>query len=139
MSYIQSELYQDFAESEASKDLTQILDIDEDTNLKPPSPIAIEKHKKATQHVFQALHYLKKVVNHPMLVMKREHPKYTQIQTHLNATRSSLNDYRHSGKLVALRELLLECGIGTNSIDEFGETTNSSSETCKNNIVVLYI
>ncbi len=137
MSYIQSELYQDFAESDASKDLAQVLDIDEEIDKSSQPPVE-NANKPKTQHVFQALHYLKKVVNHPLLVMKRDHPKYAQIQTHLHATRSSLSDYRHSGKLVALRELLLECGIGTNGLDECDSTSDSDASVLNQHRVLIF-
>lgn len=131
MSYIQTELYQDFAQSENNKGLSEILDMDEKNTDQKEDTKEDDENKKPqnTQHVFQALHYLKKVVNHPLLVLKKDHPKYSQIQSHLSATRSSLNDYKHSGKLVALRELLLECGIGnsSNSLDD-GEASVSDSE-----------
>lgn len=143
MSYIQSELYQDFAQSNANKGLSETLGIEDDStnedtsNSTPNNQQAAEPTKKPennTQHVFQALHYLKKVVNHPLLVMKKDHPKWSQIQTYLQQHRATLHDYRHSGKLVALRELLFECGIGTssNSLDE-GDSTMDSEGT--NNIL----
>jgi len=52
------------------------------------------------EHVFLALQHLKKVCNHPKLVDfdgKSEH---------------NLRSIAHSGKLLALKELLLQCGIG---------------------------
>ena len=144
MSYIQSELYQDFAQSNANKGLSETLGIeDEPTNgnasTNNNNSTSNDQHNQeaakksetgGTQHVFQALHYLKKVVNHPLLVMKKDHPKWSQIQSHLQQKRSTLHDYRHSGKLVALRELLFECGIGTssNSLDE-GDSTIDAEGT----------
>jgi TATA-binding protein-associated factor len=93
MSYIQTELYQDFAQSEASKGLSDLLD-DEDQEVDNQQE---KKKSQGPQHVFQALHYLKKVVNHPLLVLKKDHPKWSQIQSHLHSMKSSLHDYRHSG------------------------------------------
>lgn len=139
MSYIQTELYQDFAHSEASKGLSSLLD-EEDKEAKEGWEQQVEKKKnEGTQHVFQALHYLKKVVNHPLLVLKKDHPKWSQIMSHLHATKSSLHDYKHSGKLLALRELLLECGIGnnSNSLDEGESTTDSEGASCLNQHRVL--
>ena len=139
MSYVQKELYQDFAQSDANKAFKESLGLEDEDNEEnretgeakhadePAKPVA------NGQHVFQALHYLRKVVNHPLLVLKKDHPKWSQIQTHLHSTRSSLNDYKHSGKLVALRELLFECGIGVSStgLDE----TESSADSDNGNIL----
>ncbi len=125
MSHIQSELYQDFAESDASKEFKETLGLDEEEN--ESQKVKIEEEEIETkktsnngQHVFQALHYLRKVVNHPLLVLKKDHPKWNYVQSYLQSHHSTLADYRHSGKLIALRELLFECGIGvsSNSLDE---------------------
>ncbi|XP_063534218.1 TATA-binding protein-associated factor 172 [Cydia strobilella] len=64
------------------------------------------------QHVFQFLHYLQNVCNHPKLVLTPEHPEYSKTQQQLSAQRSSLDDIEHAAKLPALKQLLLDCGIG---------------------------
>ncbi|XP_030026584.2 TATA-binding protein-associated factor 172 isoform X2 [Manduca sexta] len=63
-------------------------------------------------HVFQALHYLQNVCNHPKLVLTREHPEAGAISQLLHAQNSNLDDIEHSAKLPALKQLLLDCGIG---------------------------
>ncbi|XP_073944853.1 histone acetyltransferase 1 [Choristoneura fumiferana] len=63
-------------------------------------------------HVFQSLHYLQNVCNHPKLVLTAEHPETARVQQHLAQQRSSLDDIEHSAKLPALKQLLLDCGIG---------------------------
>ncbi|XP_050684364.1 TATA-binding protein-associated factor 172 [Leptidea sinapis] len=63
-------------------------------------------------HVFQALHYLQNVCNHPKLVLKPEHPELARVQQQLAAQRSTLSDIQHSAKLPALKQLLMDCGIG---------------------------
>ncbi|XP_013143480.1 PREDICTED: TATA-binding protein-associated factor 172 [Papilio polytes] len=68
-------------------------------------------------HVFQALHYLQNVCNHPKLVLTAEHPEAARIAAELAAQRSSLDDIHHSAKLPALKQLLLDCGIGTGASD----------------------
>ncbi|XP_045535589.1 TATA-binding protein-associated factor 172 [Papilio machaon] len=68
-------------------------------------------------HVFQALHYLQNVCNHPKLVLTPEHPEAARISAELAAQRSSLDDIHHSAKLPALKQLLLDCGIGTVASD----------------------
>ncbi|CAH0750596.1 unnamed protein product [Diatraea saccharalis] len=63
-------------------------------------------------HVFQALHYLQNVCNHPKLVLTAEHPEYERVTGLLQQQRSTLDDIQHAAKLPALKQLLLECGIG---------------------------
>ena len=53
--------------------------------------------------ILQALQYLRKVSNHPSLVLKPTHPEYQEISANLQQAKSSISDIQHSGKLVALR------------------------------------
>lgn len=64
------------------------------------------------QHIFQALQYLRKVCNHPALVLSKDHPNYNQVEKFLKESRSDIDDIRHAPKLMELRNLLIECGIG---------------------------
>ena len=68
--------------------------------------------KDAKQHIFQALQYMRKLCNSPALVVKEGHKEYNAIQKQLAASRSSLKDVAHAPKLAALRDLLVDCGIG---------------------------
>ncbi|CAK1596473.1 unnamed protein product [Parnassius mnemosyne] len=68
-------------------------------------------------HVFQALHYLQNVCNHPKLVLTPEHPEAARVAQELAAHHSSLDDIHHSAKLPALKQLLLDCGIGISTTD----------------------
>ncbi|KAH9632086.1 hypothetical protein HF086_015290 [Spodoptera exigua] len=68
-------------------------------------------------HVFQALHYLQNVCNHPKLVLTAEHPEARAIAASLQDHHSSLDDINHAAKLPALKQLLLDCGIGTPASD----------------------
>lgn len=67
---------------------------------------------KNTPHVFQALHYLQNVCNHPKLVLSPDHPAHALLMQELSSQRSSLDDINHAAKLPALKQLLLDCGIG---------------------------
>ncbi|KAG8534041.1 uncharacterized protein KY384_000884 [Bacidia gigantensis] len=69
--------------------------------------------KEAKQHIFQALQYMRKLCNSPALVIKPDHKQYPAIQKTLARQKSSLADVAHAPKLSALRDLLLDCGIGT--------------------------
>ena len=71
--------------------------------------------KEAKQHIFQALQYMRKLCNSPALVVKEGHKQYASIQKHLAAQHSSLRDISHAPKLSALRDLLVDCGIGVSA------------------------
>ena len=73
--------------------------------------------KEAKQHIFQALQYMRKLCNSPSLVVKEDHKQYTAIQGLLARQNSSLRDVAHAPKLTALRDLLVDCGIGTDSVE----------------------
>ena len=68
--------------------------------------------KEAKQHIFQALQYMRKLCNSPALVIKEGNKQYDAIQRQLAASKSSLRDIAHAPKLTALRDLLVDCGIG---------------------------
>ncbi|CAB3253146.1 unnamed protein product [Arctia plantaginis] len=76
-------------------------------------------------HVFQALHYLQNVCNHPKLVLTPDHPEAAAIARQLQSQNSTLDDIEHSAKLPALKQLLLDCGIGTTASDAEGEAVVS--------------
>ena len=68
--------------------------------------------KEAKQHIFQALQYMRKLCNSPSLVVKEGHKQYDAIQRQLASSHSNLRDIAHAPKLTALRDLLIDCGIG---------------------------
>ncbi|XP_043463907.1 TATA-binding protein-associated factor 172 [Leptopilina heterotoma] len=63
-------------------------------------------------HVFQALRYLRNVCNHPKLVLTPKHPQYQSICASLQQRQINLSDIELGAKLPALKQLLLDCGIG---------------------------
>lgn len=71
--------------------------------------------KEAKQHIFQALQYMRKLCNSPSLVVKEGHKQFDAIQGQLVRQGSSLTDIAHAPKLAALRDLLIDCGIGANA------------------------
>ncbi|OWA51690.1 TATA-binding protein-associated factor 172 [Hypsibius exemplaris] len=100
---IQLRLYEDFAKSKAQKDvLTSILGANGSEGVGSGS----------TGHVFQAFQYLRKVCNHPSLVLNKQHPQYMEITRDLERSGTSISDMHHAAKFVALQQLLLDCGIG---------------------------
>ncbi|EHB13114.1 TATA-binding protein-associated factor 172 [Heterocephalus glaber] len=114
LSPLQVQLYEDFAKSRAKCDVEETVSsvaLSEET----------EKPKlKATGHVFQALQYLRKLCNHPALVLTPQHPEFKNIIEKLAVQNSSLHDIQHAPKLSALKQLLLDCGLGNGSTSESG-------------------
>ncbi|CAI2172682.1 1119_t:CDS:10 [Funneliformis geosporum] len=111
LSDLQKQLYEQFAKSQAKSSVESELGSEE--------PIEEEGEKKAT-HIFQALQYLRKLCNHPLLVMNDKHPQYRVVMDKLKSSRSSLHDLENAPKLLALKQLLLDCGIGASTESEEG-------------------
>uniref|UniRef100_A0A8B9GYI2 B-TFIID TATA-box binding protein associated factor 1 n=1 Tax=Astyanax mexicanus TaxID=7994 RepID=A0A8B9GYI2_ASTMX len=106
LSPLQVQLYEDFAKSRAKVSVDDVIS----TAVKEEE----EKPKlKATGHVFQALQYLRKLCNHPALVLTPQHPEHKRISEQLSSQHSSLRDIQHAPKLSALKQLLLDCGLGS--------------------------
>ncbi|KAJ5183522.1 hypothetical protein N7492_001138 [Penicillium capsulatum] len=64
------------------------------------------------EHIFQALQYMRRLCNSPALVVKDGHKQYNEVQSYLSNKRSTIRDVSHAPKLTALRDLLIDCGIG---------------------------
>merc|ERR1719481_1966638 len=97
LSPLQVQLYEDFTRSQAGQ-------------VASSSP---------NTHVFQALQYLKKVCNHPKLVLTKSHPEYESVLgAHLNGNLDNLLNIEHSAKLSALKQLLTDLGIAGNNNEE---------------------
>ncbi|XP_029306426.1 TATA-binding protein-associated factor 172 [Cottoperca gobio] len=106
LSPLQVQLYEDFAKSRAKASVEDsISNTDTEEEEKPKL--------KATGHVFQALQYLRKLCNHPSLVLTPQHPEYKRVIEQLAGQSSSLRDLQHAPKLSALKQLLLDCGLGS--------------------------
>ena len=99
LSDLQRKLFEDFVRKER-KDISEK---------------AGSEDKGAKQHIFQALQYMRKLCNSPSLVVREGHKQYPAIQSLLAKQGSSLRDIAHAPKLSALRDLLLDCGIGSTS------------------------
>ena len=108
LSPLQQRLYENFAKSQ----LKRLIQGD----LGEAVPATGEKRKRggdgAGNHTFQALHYLRKLCNHPLLVLSPEHPEYSRVMGDLEAQHSTIRDLQHAPKVGALKALLQECGIG---------------------------
>ncbi|XP_078455706.1 TATA-binding protein-associated factor 172 [Lampetra fluviatilis] len=107
LSPLQVRLYEDFARSQAKHDVDDTI-----SSGKLSSEPSDKTKLKATGHVFQALQYLRKLCNHPALVLTLQHPEFQRICEELATHGSSLRDIQHAPKLSALKQLLLDCGLG---------------------------
>ncbi|QIW95520.1 hypothetical protein AMS68_001038 [Peltaster fructicola] len=74
--------------------------------------------KESKQHIFQALQYMRKLCNSPALVLKEGHKQYDATQALLAKQGTSIKDPVHAPKLTALRDLLVDCGIGVEASDK---------------------
>jgi len=93
LSPLQKQLYEDFAKQQSNV-------VTQDS-----------ESKEGKQHIFQALQYMRKLCNHPGLVLQPKHPKYNEITTRLKQEGTTIWDMKHAPKLAALAELLSDCGI----------------------------
>lgn len=83
--------------------------------------------KESKQHIFQALQYMRKLCNSPRLVLKgggaEADRQLVTVSKTLRAQNSDINDPIHAPKLGALRQLLVDCGIGLDDVPGAGGMT----------------
>ncbi|KAG0705295.1 hypothetical protein DFH29DRAFT_1031866 [Suillus ampliporus] len=104
LSEVQKALYDDFSGSQAK------------TNAEDVIQGTVSSSKDAPQqHVFQSLQYLRKLCNHPSLILKTNRDAVVAALAKMNSKVESLNNIQHAPKLLALRQLLTDCGIGGSS------------------------
>ncbi|EMD90510.1 hypothetical protein COCC4DRAFT_19988 [Bipolaris maydis ATCC 48331] len=73
--------------------------------------------RESKQHIFQALQYMKKLCNSPSLVVKGPTNKaYESTQQYLKKHNTTIDDIAHAPKLGALKDLLVDCGIGASDV-----------------------
>lgn len=119
LSPLQVQLYEDFSKSRARQSLQDAITKEAATG-NEPKPSSARQGNPNYSHIFQSLQYLRKVCNHPKLVLVPSHPQYEKISDRLKAENTTLSDINHAAKLCALKQLLLDCGIGT-------QTSNASA------------
>ena len=91
LSPLQKQLYDDFSNSQARHDVND--------------QVAGGGTPAKGQHVFQALQYLRKLVNHPVLVLKPELPQHQAVVAKVEASGSTLRNISHAPKLQALQSV----------------------------------
>ncbi|KAJ1798610.1 TATA-binding protein-associated factor mot1 [Coemansia sp. RSA 2399] len=122
LSPLQRFLYTEFAKSAVTGNLRKSLGVaeEEQEEVKEEEGNANREQesggnggkKKQVTHVFQALQYLRKLCNHPALVLSPKHPLYAQVTSELSARGADLQSLDIAPKMQALRDLLHQCGIG---------------------------
>eukprot|EP00252_Welwitschia_mirabilis_P023628 TRINITY_DN6734_c0_g5_i1.p1 TRINITY_DN6734_c0_g5~~TRINITY_DN6734_c0_g5_i1.p1 ORF type:complete len:674 (-),score=133.46 TRINITY_DN6734_c0_g5_i1:629-2626(-) len=119
LSPVQLKLYEQFSRSEAKKEISTLVEAYGSSETNDDA----SGSSKASSHVFQALQYLLKLCSHPLLAIG-DMPSdaiASQLSGCLSDSKdikASLRDIHHAPKLVALQEILQECGIGTTSVCE---------------------
>ncbi|WVQ99889.1 hypothetical protein IAU59_007032 [Kwoniella sp. CBS 9459] len=100
LSSVQKHLYDEFSKSQAAQEAGQ--------------EVSTETQASGAQgqgHVFQSLQYLRKLCNHPALVLDNEPKRFKAIQAKIG-NGPGLHDLSHAPKMEALKQLLSDCGIG---------------------------
>ncbi len=97
MSQLQVLLYKDYENKDTESDI-------EGKVQKPEEP------EKRT-HIFQNLQYLRKVCSHPLLALSPDNPENNAMKKELERKGANLHDIKHAPKLLALKDLLMQCGI----------------------------
>ncbi|KAK6131978.1 hypothetical protein DH2020_034285 [Rehmannia glutinosa] len=115
LSPIQLKLYEQFSGSHVKQEISTIVKQNDDTGGAP----------KASSHVFQALQYLLKLCSHPLLVLGERIPEsllpmLSELVPANSDIASELHKIHHSPKLVALQEIMEECGIGVDASSSEG-------------------
>ncbi|KAI1212328.1 uncharacterized protein F4807DRAFT_366827 [Annulohypoxylon truncatum] len=101
LSDLQRKLFEDFTKKQGKK-LTEE---------------ASKEDKESKSHIFQALQYMRKLCNSPALVMTPSNRLYDDTQRFLAKQGTSIEDPVHAPKLTALKDLLVDCGIGIEGTD----------------------
>ncbi|KAH8924423.1 hypothetical protein BT69DRAFT_1241102 [Atractiella rhizophila] len=106
LSLMQLELFEDFKKNKMGDEV--------EGEIRSSASSSGKQEKKMGQHVFQAIQYLKKLVNHPALVFNPQEKSHMDILERHGGGKGmmALNDVNHAPKLLALKQLLSDCGIG---------------------------
>lgn len=93
LSELQKYLYDDFGRSKEGLSATDMVKTDKSN-----------ASDGGQRHIFQSLQYLRKLCNHPALVLKDNKEAIEAAFSHISGgTKTSMNDIQHAPKLQALR------------------------------------
>ncbi|KAI4324095.1 hypothetical protein L6164_023659 [Bauhinia variegata] len=115
LSPVQFNLYEQFSGSHAKQEISSLV-----TKNESPATEGSSSSPRTSSHVFQALQYLLKLCSHPLLVLGEKIPDslsgvLSELLPAGSDIFSELHKLHHSPKLVALQEILEECGIGVDA------------------------
>lgn len=115
LSPLQLKLYEKFSHSPAKAEVSNVV---QEYGVSSESE---GSSSRTSSHVFQALQYLRKLCSHPLLVLdEMQQDQVNCLQSDLGKdAKLNLHDIHHSPKLLALKEILEECNIGTQSSGEY--------------------
>jgi TATA-binding protein-associated factor len=99
---------------------------------------AEEKSREGKQHIFQALQYMRKLCNSPALVVKEGHKQYNDLTKQLARQNSSLRDIAHAPKLTALKDLLVDCGIGAADVGDQAAIASGEVEAVSQHRALIF-
>ncbi|KAG8861908.1 TATA-binding protein-associated factor mot1 [Tulasnella sp. 330] len=89
-------------------------------------------------HVFQALQYLRKLCNHPALVIKSPTEAAEVARKHrVQLGPKGLRDIVHAPKIEALRQLLNDCGIGCPKDEESQEASDTAGTFSRHRVLIF--
>ncbi|KAF3963659.1 hypothetical protein ACB098_12G153000 [Castanea mollissima] len=120
LSPVQLKLYERFSGANVRQEISSIVKLDDSADKGEGG-----SSTKASSHIFQALQYLLKLCGHPLLAIGEKVPeslKYllSELLPANSDIISELHRLHHSPKLVALQEILEECGIGADASSSEG-------------------
>ncbi|KAK4573373.1 hypothetical protein RGQ29_031366 [Quercus rubra] len=120
LSPVQLKLYERFSGTNVRQEISSIVRLDDSADKGEGG-----SSTKASSHIFQALQYLLKLCGHPLLAIGEKVPeslKYllSELLPANSDIISELHRLHHSPKLVALQEILEECGIGADASSSEG-------------------
>ncbi|EOR00991.1 hypothetical protein E3P92_00420 [Wallemia ichthyophaga] len=124
LSELQQQLYEEFGKSSAADDANQAVKTD-------------EKGSQKQQHVFQALQYLRKLCNHPSLIFNEQNAKHKSVIKTLESKGGNIRDVNNAPKLLALRQLLQDCGIGE-TVQPAEDSANVETGTVAQHRVLIF-
>ena len=106
LSPLQEIIYEAFSRTEGNN---QIRSLVEDRSTESIENAEKSNYQSKKSHIFKALHYLRKICNHPALVMNTSNDQInTDIDKWLKEQNTSLEDISLSCKLVSLKQLLID-------------------------------
>ena len=112
LSPVQKALYDEFSRSSAAEEAGEAV---QSTTSAP-----------GQGHVFQSLQYLRKLCNHPALVLSQP-AQWKEVEARTGPLPPP-DDLSHAPKLEALRQLLLDCGIGLPRETKLGAEADDYSQ-----------